>query len=191
MKKNLLLLPIIACVGFLGSCGDTSSVSSTETTSEQTSTTESFISEPTTIEFLVKTGQSNSGLIDDYIDSFKEVEPNVTIEKTEISTGYSDVETKVINGFSVGDYPDITVAYPDHVANYLSNETYEGEYVVNLEDYFDDEEVGFGQEDYFGDQDESDFVEAFIEEGQNYVREGTYSLPFMNRQKLCSTTKLF
>jgi ABC-type glycerol-3-phosphate transport system substrate-binding protein len=167
MKKNLLLLPIIACLGLLGSCGDTSStVTSSETTSEDSSTvTETFITEPTTIEFLVKTGSANSGLIDDYIESFADVEPNVTIEKTEISTGYDAVETKVVNGFAVSDYPDITVCYPDHVANYLDYNK-----VIDLQDYIDNASYGWDDQD--------DYVSAFVEPGDEYALPGMYSVPF-------------
>jgi len=166
MKKNLLVLPIIACIGLLGSCNDdTSSVAETsETTSN---VTDYVIKEPTTIEFLVKTGQSNESLIDDYIDSFKEVEPNVTVEKSVISTGYNDVETKVINGLSVGDYPDITVCYPDHVANYLDYNK-----VVNLQDFIDNPTYGWT------DEEESDYVSAFVDPGDDYAIPGMYSLPF-------------
>ena len=170
MKKNLLLLPIIACLGLLGSCGDTSSTTSTSgttTTSESTSSvaTEHFITEPTTIEFLVKTGKSNSGLIDEYIESFKSVEPNVTIKKSEISTGYDAVETKVVNGFAVSDYPDITVCYPDHVANYLDYNK-----VLNLQSFIDDASYGWADQD--------DYVEAFVAPGDKYAVPGMYSVPF-------------
>ena len=173
MKKNLLLLPIIACLGLLGSCGDTSSIVSAETSGNTSGTTEStsvvaaetFIKEPTTIEFLVKTGTSNSGLIDDYIESFKSVEPNVTVEKTEIVEGYDAVETKVVNGFAVSDYPDITVCYPDHVANYLDYNK-----VINLDSYISNASYGW--------EDQDDYVSAFVAPGDNYAVPGMYSVPF-------------
>ena len=172
MKKNLLFVPIIACLGLLGSCGDTSSITSVSAdTSEQTSegttsaVVESFITEPTTIEFLVKTGKSNSGLIDEYIESFKSVEPKVTITKTEITTGYDAVETKVVNGFSVSNYPDITVCYPDHVANYLDYNK-----VINLQSYIDNPSYGWDDAD--------DYVSAFVAPGDQYAIPGMYSVPF-------------
>jgi len=175
MKKNLLLLPIIACLGLLGSCGGdtTSSVTSNGTTSNEPNTsststvTESFITEPTTIQFLVKTGKSNEGLIDDYIESFKAVEPNVTVNKSVISTGYNDVESKVIKGFSINDYPDITVAYPDHVANYIDYNK-----VLNLQDFIDNASYGWT------DEDKADYISAFVEPGDKYAIPGMYSVPF-------------
>ncbi|MDD4532125.1 MAG: hypothetical protein PHW22_01665, partial [Bacilli bacterium] len=174
MKKNLLLLPIIACLGLLGSCGGdtTSSVTSNGTTSNEPNTsststvTESFITEPTTIQFLVKTGKSNEGLIDDYIESFKAVEPNVTVNKSVISTGYNDVESKVIKGFSINDYPDITVAYPDHVANYIDYNK-----VLNLQDFIDNASYGWT------DEDKADYISAFVEPGDKYAIPGMYSVP--------------
>jgi multiple sugar transport system substrate-binding protein len=171
MKKSkiICLLGVVTLLGGLVSCGDDSSVVSND--------------DEITIRFWHTFGQTITGGIESYIEDFQNlVKENegvdVTIEM-DYQGGYDDIESKIISGFTTSNTPTIAVAYPDHVADYLSKEGTAGEYVVNLDDYMDDEEIGFGQEDYLGDQGKDDFVSAFMDEGQNYVNEGTYSLPFM------------
>ncbi len=94
--------------------------------------------------------------------------------------GYTDVKNEVTKALSVAGNPTLTVAYPDHVADYFSAEKKAGEYVVNLENYAEDSEIGFGKEAWLGDNKGSeDFIESFYNEGQAYQREGLYSLPFL------------
>lgn len=98
---------------------------------------------------------------------------------------YSDVLSNVTKSFASGETPTISVAYPDHVADYFAAEKTPGQYIVNLDKFINDPQVGFGKEAYLGDKhDASDFVEAFLAEGQNYSREGTYSLPYMKSSEV-------
>ena len=93
---------------------------------------------------------------------------------------YTDMPGLVTKGFAGGDNPTICVAYPDHVANYFAAEKTPGQYVVNLMDFAKDDEIGFGKEEWLGDEEGiDDFVTSFIEEGMNYKYEGLYSLPYM------------
>ena len=182
MKKNLLLLPIIACLGLASSCTGTdtsiasvtasdseTSVSVENTSEEDTSevVADNFITEPTTIEFVVKTGKDNAALIDDYVAGFEKTEPNVTVNVTAISGSYTDVHTKIINGITIGDYPDLTVCYPDHVADYMSYNK-----VVNIQNYIDNDEYGWTADD------REDMIDAFVTPGAEYSMPGTYSVPF-------------
>lgn len=174
MKKNKLLsiLGVVTLLGGLVSCGDGDSTASS-------SSSEDGI----TIRFWHTFGQSITNGIEKYIEKFEDlVEENEGVKvniEMEYQGGYDDIESKIRSGFSTSNTPTIAVAYPDHVADYLASENEPGEYVVNLDDYINDEEIGFGKEAYFGDDEESDFVSAFINEGKSYTREGTYSLPFM------------
>lgn len=100
--------------------------------------------------------------------------------------GYSDILSKVKNGLTSGNVPTITVAYPDHVADYLSNEINDGDYVVNLENLINDPDIGLTSEDYLNPTDKgiSDFVTSFYDEGTHYIKEGLYSLPFMKSTEI-------
>ena len=98
---------------------------------------------------------------------------------------YNDMVGLVTKGFATSDNPTICVAYPDHVADYFSAETATKKFVVNLEPLANDSKIGFGQESYLGDEEDiSDFVQAFIEEGCQYGREGMYSLPYMKSSEV-------
>ena len=92
---------------------------------------------------------------------------------------YVDIHNKIMSGFNTGDFPTIAVAYPDHVADYIAAESVPGKYVVNLAELATDEKIGFGKESYIGDGEASDFLPAFYDEGQHYIREGRYSLPVL------------
>lgn len=171
MKKNILcILGVISLLGGLVSCGDNVSATSTS-------------NDPVTIRFWHTFGKSVTNGIQKKIDSFeKAVEENEGVDvdiEMEYQGNYDDIVKKVEKGFSTSNTPTITVAYPDHVAQYLDDESTKGEYVVNLDEYMDDEDIGFEKEAYLGDGSKDDFIESFMTEGENYVSEGTYSLPMM------------
>ena len=96
--------------------------------------------------------------------------------------GYEDVKGEVEKGFGVGGNPTIAVAYPDHVADYLA---IDGNYVVNLKPFIDDETIGLGKESYLGDTHSwEDIIESFREESSNYIKEGVYSMPFLKSSEV-------
>ena len=101
--------------------------------------------------------------------------------KHSYSGSYDDINTKINNGLGTGNIPTMAVAYPDHIADYLYNEgTSDGKYVVNFENYFDHESYGYGKNSYLNDsEDETDIIPAFLNEGKQFVKEGTYCFPFM------------
>lgn len=104
----------------------------------------------------------------------------------EYQGSYNDLIGKVTKSFTVGDTPQICVAYPDHVATYLNYDNNGKKYVNNLETFINDPEIGLDKEEYLnpGLLGESDFVPSFIDEGRHYIYEGTYSLPYMKSTEL-------
>ena len=99
--------------------------------------------------------------------------------------GYSDVLGEVGKSFSVGGNPTITVAYPDHVADYFASESTKGEFVVNLQPYADNAEYGFGKESWLGDTlGAEDFVQSFLAESTSYARTGMYSVPLLKSTEI-------
>lgn len=136
--------------------------------------------------FGAKTSSALDKVKDDFVNLVKK-EQGVDLNiKLTYQGGYDEINTKVRDGLAAGNVPTITVAYPDHVADYLKAEgTQQGRFVYNLENYFDDSEIGFGKQDFLGElSDTEDFVEAFIDEGTHYVNKGTYSLPFMKSSEV-------
>ncbi len=100
--------------------------------------------------------------------------------------GYDEVEGFVIDSFTTGTTPTLAVAYPDNVATYLGKEHTPGEYVVNLNKFVNDSSLGFAADEYLNPSKKGidDFVQSFVEEGTNYIREGMYSMPYMKSTEL-------
>lgn len=100
--------------------------------------------------------------------------------------GYDEVEGFVTDSFTTGTTPTLAVAYPDNVATYLGKEHTPGEYVVDLNKFVNDPELGFAAEEELNPSKKGidDFVSSFVEEGTKYIREGMYSLPYMKSTEL-------
>ena len=137
--------------------------------------------DPNTILFWHTFGQDISLRVEQKIQQCEEIYKEKTGEtinvEFEYNGSYDEILEKISSGFAVGNVPTIAVAYPDHVADYLALESSDKQFVYNLEDFFDDPEIGFGAQEYFNPslKGEEDFVSSFIEEGQQYLKEGTYS----------------
>jgi multiple sugar transport system substrate-binding protein len=172
--KNILFLSLL--VPTLASCGGSSEGDGINGTLKVVfwttfgkDITDSLAKKISTFETLVK---ENDGL-DVEIDA-------------EYQGSYDDISGKVIKGFAANNIPSLVVAYPDHVANYLALEKFDGQYVQNLDEYIDDPEVGFEAEEYLNPSLEGvdDFFSSYLEEGREYTKEGTYSLPFLKSTEI-------
>ncbi len=169
MKKRLLasLSGAVVLLGGLFSCGG-----GTESSSG------------VTIDFWHTSGQGLSEGYAKVATAFQKlVKANDGIDLTincSYQGDYPTILKKVENSLAAGTAPTMTIAYPDHVAEYIEDEKgVAGKYVVNMETLASDSEVGFGKEAWIGDKGSSDFFSSFYQEGQSYVNEGMYSLPLM------------
>lgn len=185
MKKRSLLLLIGSCtfLGSLVSCAAGEVVSSTSPSAS---------SDAVTVEFWHTFGQKNQeALQKKAIDFSKLILDNTGVKVTidlKYQGSYDDIESKISQGWSAGNIPTMAIAYPDHIANYLESEgSTPGKYVYNIDSYMSDSKIGFGTQSYLGDSktySKSDFVEAFLKEGQQFIRSGTYSLPYMKSSEV-------
>ncbi len=181
------LLILCSCAGGGGSGSSSGSPSSSSSSSSSSAS-----SSPVTIEFWHTFGQKAQEGIETKAAQFSKImkeKQNVDISvKLTYQGGYSDILAKIEKGLATGNIPTMAIAYPDHVANYLSVSN--GSLVYNLDNYISDSTIGFGKQDYLGDitgknvHDESDFVESFLDEGKHYTKEGTYSLPLMKSSEV-------
>lgn len=120
-------------------------------------------------------------IIQKAINSFQSKYPEYKVKYTKFNGGYNDLASAVVKGVSAGDYPDMCAVYPDSVANFILTGK-----ALNIDPYMRDPEIGWTDNDF------QDIPETYIEEGQKYMIEGTYSLPicksteamFYNRDKL-------
>lgn len=170
MKRKFLLLSLLSSVCFsLASCGDTSS-------------------DTIEITFWTTTGKGIETRINEYATKFENAikeKENVTIDiKVQNQGNYDSIKEKITQGLSSNNYPTIAVAYPDHVATYLSMKSSS---VVNLNSLINDDKLGFTKDtisDFNDNYAASDIITAFYEEGQNYQIEGTYSIPFLKSSEV-------
>ncbi len=182
MKKSLLFFPMAA--GLLlsacsGSSGEPTPGSDTE--SKEPAASEAipssvpsvdssekdsyFIKEKTEITFM--SNSSYGDLIDSFIASFQELEPNVTITNTKESASYDGVKDKVVENIAIKNYPDLVVLYPDAIGTLMDYG------IVNqLDDYIGSDDYGWTEDDL------DDYIPTYLTEGKEYTVEGTYSLPF-------------
>ena len=150
-----------------------------------------FIREKTTIDLWTIVGQKNQTQLNDYIEKFKKVEPNVTINNVKQSVnGYNALATMASDGFATNNYPDLIQAYPDAVSDFMYYKK-----AVKLDKYMDDHQEHSGAElagDYknskydkkqtytigWTEEEKKDIVPEYLAEGQKYIIDGTYSVPF-------------
>lgn len=164
MKNKFLKgMTLVASLAFLASCGG-----NTDDKKDPVTPVESgVIKEATTIQFWSIIGTNSRPTFESFVESFKKVEPNVTVELNYISGSYTDLKDAVVKGFTSNNYPDLVQCYADHVAEYINYGK-----SVNLEDYMYNGEYGWSTAD------QEDIIQDYLQEGQAYLIDGTYSLPF-------------
>lgn len=185
MKRIWKMLPLLSVLVLAGcsqdssvtssnpsSTPDSSSVdSSTDDSSTSSTGTDDYtpvITEPTEVTIWTTIGQGNQNAFNTMISRVQALEPNITINNVyQNSMGYSELHDAILQGFSANNYPDLAYCYPDHVADYINAGR-----AVNLESYINDETIGFT------DEENEDYIEAFLEEGRTFTIDGVYCLPF-------------
>lgn len=119
--------------------------------------------EEITITFWHVYGEGKDALLNELLDEFAELYPNITVNS--VSQGdYDTVRTNTLNAITAGNTPNIVVGYPDHVAGYLK-----GNAVIPLDDFIYDETWGV---------DIDDFIDSYIEENTQYAGGYMYSFPY-------------
>jgi multiple sugar transport system substrate-binding protein len=190
MKKRSLstLILSFAFLGLLVACNSGGTDSSVSSSSASSSSNNDAV----TVEFWHTFGQKSQEALQKKADEFSKLILTNTGAKVTISLkyqgSYDDIESKITKGFGAANIPTMAIAYPDHIANYLESEGSEpGRFVYNIDSYMSDSKIGFGTQSYLGDSSKygkDDFVGAFLKEGQQFVRSGTYSLPYMKSSEV-------
>ena len=190
-SKSILTFALVTLViGGLASCGPTTN----PTTSDGGTTSVPPSGDTLEIQFWSTFNKSFHDQIETHINEFEKIileNEGVKIDvKFSQQGGYDDLATKVSQGFTSGIYPTIAVAYPDHVADWISRVP---ENVANIGPLINDPEIGFGKDTIEALNDkytlEEGYVEAFIEEGDKYAVEGTYSFPFLKSTEIMAYNK--
>lgn len=202
MKNKKIIICLVSAVSLLGTLvgcgGESSSTTPSNSTTPDTSKPTEKPTEPTNpdapkhveVVFWHTFGQGIVDELNSKVEEFHDLvlqEENIDVHiDLQYQGGYPDINRKILQGFSAANIPTIAVAYPDHVADYLDAEgKTDGKYVVNLDTLINDPEIGYGKEEYLDDtMGVEDFIPSFYEEGQQYAKEGTFSIPLMKSSEV-------
>ena len=174
MSKTLVLIAPMCAALLLSGCGP-----------KGTGGGAGGVTDATTITLSTTAGKSNQEALNRFINGFKKIEPNITVELDIVSGNYAQIASDTISGFTTGDYGDLVMVYPDDVDDFIDYGR-----AVKLDDYINSTEYGWSSED------KEDYIETFLSEGQKFTTEGTYSLPmskstevvYYNKNKVLNLT---
>lgn len=121
-----------------------------------------------TVTFWHTMGQKLRDKLDTIIKEFHKVHPEIGITHIQ-QGGWTDIETKITAAIPAGTNPTIAYCYPDHVAEYMESNA-----ILNVDSFIEGEDTKFTEEDGLID----DFIQMYWQEGQEYAKSGTYSLPY-------------
>ena len=122
----------------------------------------------TKVTFWHTMGANLRGVLDRMIEQFNAENPDIKIEH-ESQGGYDDLYEKLSSAIPAGTTPVMAYCYPDHVADYNNSNI-----VIDVTSYINDPELGFTEEE----GPISDFIDAYWQEGKEYLQEGIYSVPY-------------
>ena len=96
---------------------------------------------------------------------------------------YTDTVTQIGTALAGGNGPTMMISYPDSVAAIMKRYP---KAIVKLDDYFTNSEYGFGKDRYLDDVavGTSDFIQSYIQEGQQFQTPGTYVMPYMKSSEI-------
>lgn len=176
--KKILITPLVLITIMMGACGRNPSGSSTTDSGNDHK-----------IQFWHTFGKLIQDTLQTQIDDFEKLIKDTEGVDVEIvpvyKSDYTTINDAINKGFSTANIPTLAVAYPDHVADYISAESTPGQFVVNMQDYIDDKELGLGKESWEASKEGiEDFNEAWIEEGRAFVRDGLYCFPYLKSSEV-------
>ena len=146
-KRLLALLPIVLAIPALSGCGNDGKIH---------------------ITFWHTMGKElQANPLDRIIKEFEAANPEVKIDHTQ-KGGYDDIYENISQAIPAGTTPTMAYCYPDHVADYNTSKA-----CLDLTQFINDPELGFSEEDGLT----NDIIEAYWQEGQEYLDSGIYSVP--------------
>lgn len=129
-------------------------------------------SDPVTITMWHSNGSTIEGALNDYAEDFMALYPNVTVNIVKNGDNYDMLRQNVVSAIKGGTLPNIVQGYPDHVAEYITNNA-----VISVNPYIDHAVHGF---DETSDTEKfEDILWKYRNENSQYTSDGEfYSLPF-------------
>ena len=143
-----------------------------------------------TIKFYHTMGENLSTVLENYVQEFKVLYPNITIEHEQVGN-YDDVRNQVSTEINVGAQPNIAYCYPDHVALYNVAGA-----VVQLDNLIASEEVvtrADGTTEILGltQAQKDDFIQGYYNEGKQFGDDKMYTMPLSKSTEVLYYNKDF
>ena len=144
-----------------------------------------------TVVFYHSMGAKLQGVLNDYIEDFNKLYPNITIEHSSMGD-YDGVRDQIKTQLTAGAQPNIAYCYPDHVALYNVTKK-----VIPLNNFIDSTiEVtdAEGSKTVLGltAEQKADFIEGYYKEGAAFDSVGTmYTLPMSKSTEALYYNKTF
>ncbi len=143
-----------------------------------------------TIRFYHTMGQNLRAVLQEYLEEFKKLYPNITVEEEQVG-GYNDVRDQIKTEITVGNQPNIAYCYPDHVALYNKaaavqtlDELIGSKAEVTRADGTT-ETMGLSEEQI------ADFIEGYYAEGRAFGDGLMYTMPFSKSTEVLYYNKTF
>ena len=133
-----------------------------------------FIKEPT--EILIKTtfNDTYGQIWQDAAAELMKKEPNLTINYEKYGGSYNQLKDEIVSGVPAGNYPDITVAYPDSVADFITAGVQ-----YDIDELIDDPDAGWTEAE------QADYFAEYLDEGRH--SKVLIHCQSLNQQKQCIT----
>lgn len=155
MNKRIKLLMIPAVALTLSSCGGTTGAS-------------------TTINMWTGFGASMTTQLETILETYSSEHPGISVVHTG-QGGYDNLLANIVGSVSTSTYPNIAVAYPDHMAQYQ-----ESGILFNLDNYINEDSI-----------DLTKYYENYLTECQEIVEGSTMGLPFNKSTEVLTTNQTF
>lgn len=143
--------------------------------------------EEVNITFTHTMGAKLQEVLNTYIAEFNKIYPNIHITH-QSAGGWSDINGQINTEIAGGTQPNIAYCYPDHVAMYNIAKS-----VVTLDNLIDSDLVIDGTEEVLGltDEQKSDFIESYYNEGLAYGDGLMYTMPLNKSTEVLYYDKSF
>jgi len=128
--------------------------------------------EPIEITLWHSNGSTIEGAMNKYAQQFTALYPNITVKIVKNGDNYDMLRQNTVSAIKGGTLPNIVQGYPDHVAEYITNNA-----VISVNPYIDHPVWGF--DPTVADDTFEDILWKYRNENSQYTADGEYySLPF-------------
>ena len=184
IQALLMALLMLVSVAALSSCGNKKAIPNFDIPEG------GYDGSEVTITFYHTMGSNLSDVLNLYIEEFNKLYPNIHIQHEQVGS-YDDVRDQIGTELSTHSEPNIAYCYPDHVAMYNLTGA-----VTTLDNLIDSKlsvTRADGSTEILGltEEQKSDFIEAYYNEGRQFGDGLMYTMPFSKSTEVLYYNKTF